>query len=74
MFSRVNLPSSPFHKFFFPSVAPVTVVKSIIAALDEQHSKTILLPFFTQAAPYLKILPSFLRDLLQWVCQVIKPD
>jgi NAD(P)-dependent dehydrogenase (short-subunit alcohol dehydrogenase family) len=64
MFSKIKFPS--YLKFWAPSVAPVAVVKEIIAALDEQHSKTIFLPFFTHLAPYVGILPSFLRDFLQW--------
>ena len=54
-------------KFLAPSLAPVAVVKEIIAALDGQCSKMIFLPFYTQLGPYLGLLPSFLRDFLQWV-------
>jgi len=67
MFSMMNLPSFSWYKFFFPSVAPVTVVKDIIAALDEQHSQTIYLPFYVNFAPYINLLPSFGRDFAQWV-------
>jgi len=67
MFSTVTFPSFPFFKFFCPSVQPVTVVKRIIAALDDQHSQTVLLPFYTNFIPYIGHLPSFLRDLVQWV-------
>jgi hypothetical protein len=67
MFSTVTFPSFPFFKFLCPSVQPVTVVKRIIAALDDQHSQTVLLPFYTNFIPYIGHLPSFLRDLVQWV-------
>ena len=67
MFSTATFPSFPFFKFFCPSVQPVTVVKRIIAALDDQHSQTVLLPFYTNFIPYTRHLPSFLRDLVQWV-------
>ncbi|KAF8897816.1 retinal short-chain dehydrogenase/reductase [Infundibulicybe gibba] len=67
MFSTVKFPSSSLHKFFFPSVAPITVVKKVIAALDEQHSQTIVLPFYANFVPYLQHLPSFLRDFSQWI-------
>ncbi|KAG6832146.1 hypothetical protein H0H92_004877 [Tricholoma furcatifolium] len=67
MFNTVTFPDTAFHKFFFPSVQPVTVVKSIIAALDEQDSVHIYLPFYTNFAPYLRHLPSFLRDFAQWL-------
>ena len=67
MFETVTFPSSSAWNFFFPSVQPVAVVKRIIAALDEQHSQTILLPFFANFTPYIDHLPSFLRDFAQWV-------
>jgi len=64
MFSVMN-EGSNLQKFFFPSVAPVTVVKNIIAALDEQHSVYVFQPFWTNFAPYQLLLPSFLRDFTQ---------
>ncbi|GBE79942.1 Dehydrogenase RED2 [Sparassis crispa] len=67
LFSTVQLPVSPLHRFFFPSLAPVTVVKAVITALDEQHSRTIYLPFFANFTPLFPLFPSFLRDLAQWV-------
>jgi hypothetical protein len=67
MFRTVVFPTLPFFAFFCPSLQPVTVVKKIIAALDEQHSQVILLPFYTNFIPYIGHLPSFLRDLVQWV-------
>jgi hypothetical protein len=42
-------------------------VKRIIATLDEQHSQTIYLPFYVNFTPFLRLLPSFLRDFAQWV-------
>ncbi|KAF9569259.1 NAD(P)-binding protein [Agrocybe pediades] len=67
MFKTVKFPNFPLFGFFCPSVQPVTVVKKIIAALDDQHSQTILLPFYTNFIPYIGHLPSFLRDFVQWV-------
>jgi hypothetical protein len=67
MFETITFPSSAIWNFFFPSVQPVAVVKRIIAALDEQHSQTILLPFLANFTPYVDHLPSFLRDFAQWV-------
>ncbi|KIK04704.1 hypothetical protein K443DRAFT_675718 [Laccaria amethystina LaAM-08-1] len=67
MFETITFPSSAIWNFFFPSVQPVTVVKRIIAALDEQHSQTIFLPFFANFTPYVDHLPSFLRDFVQWL-------
>ena len=71
MFRTVVLPTSPFFAFFCPSVQPVTVIKKIITALDDQHSQVILLPFYTNFIPYIGHLPSFLRDLVQWVSRVV---
>lgn len=63
LFSTVRLPSNPFFQFFVPSIAPVTVVKAIITALDAQQSQTILLPFYTNLSPVVRMIPSYLRDL-----------
>jgi len=65
MFETVKFPAFPLFSFFCPSIHPVTVVKRIIVALDDQHSQTILLPFYTNFIPYIQHLPSFLRDLVQ---------
>lgn len=67
LFSNVTLSESIFRKFFVPSVVPVAIVKKIIAALDDQHSQTISLPFYTHFAPYLQLTPSFIRDFAQWL-------
>ncbi|KAF8969422.1 hypothetical protein BDZ97DRAFT_1795557 [Flammula alnicola] len=67
MFKTVTFPSVPLFKFFAPSVLPVTVVKRIIASLDDQHSQTVFLPFYTHFIPYISHLPSFLRDFVQWI-------
>ncbi|KAG5654612.1 hypothetical protein H0H81_011587 [Sphagnurus paluster] len=66
LFETLTVPKG-VYQFFFPSVQPVTVVKSIIAALDEQHSIHIMLPFYSNFVPYLQHLPSFMRDFAQWV-------
>jgi hypothetical protein len=71
MFGAVRLPPYTLHKFCFPSIPPVTVVKRIITALDEQHSQVIMIPFYVHFAPFLTHLPSFLRDLAQWVSEFI---
>lgn len=67
MFKTVTFPNSLLFKFSCPSLQPVAVVKRIIAALDEQHSQKILMPFYVNFVPYIGHLPSFLRDLFQWV-------
>jgi short-subunit dehydrogenase len=67
MFQTVVLPKFPLFSFFCPSIPPVIVVKRIIAALDDRHSQTILLPFYTHFIPFVGHLPSFLRDFVQWL-------
>ncbi|KAK1228442.1 hypothetical protein PQX77_008505 [Marasmius sp. AFHP31] len=66
LFSKMNYPKTPFHKFFMPTIAPIAVVKAIIQALDDQHSQTVHLPLYVSSMPYLQHLPSYLRDLAQW--------
>lgn len=67
MFQTFSLGQAWWTKFIFPSLHPITMVKTIIAALDEQHSRTIYLPLYVQISPYLRIMPSFIRDFVQWV-------
>jgi short-subunit dehydrogenase len=67
MFSTAKLPGSSLFKFFAPSLPPVTVVKAIIAALDNQHSTTIWLPFYTNFVGIVRVMPSYVRDAFQWI-------
>ncbi|KAK0230484.1 retinal short-chain dehydrogenase/reductase [Armillaria fumosa] len=67
LFQSINTSSSPIFKFFMPTIPPVTVVKKIISALDDQHSQTVMLPFYVNFMPLLQHLPSFLRDFCQWI-------
>ncbi|KAL0580072.1 hypothetical protein V5O48_001931 [Marasmius crinis-equi] len=69
LFSKMNYPRTPFHKFIMPTIAPIAVVKAIIQALDDQHSQTIYLPFYVNSMPYLQHLPSYFRDFVQWMSQ-----
>lgn len=68
LFSNVTFPA--IQKFFMPPVAPVTVVKKIIAVMDEQHSQTIMMPFYSNFMPLLPLLPSFVTDTLRSVSGV----
>lgn len=45
-------------------------MKAIITVLDEQHSRTIYLPFYANFTPVLSLLPSYLRDFAQWVSRL----
>ncbi|KAF8639862.1 hypothetical protein AX17_001117 [Amanita inopinata Kibby_2008] len=65
MFSSISFPPVATHRFLIPSAQPVAVVKRIIAALNEQESQVIMIPFWTNFIPYLRHLPSFFRDVFQ---------
>lgn len=67
LFSTVKQPTNFLYKFFFPSLPPVVVAKAVIAALDDQHSRVVYLPFYAHFVPLLFISPSFVRDLAQWI-------
>ncbi|EKM59280.1 uncharacterized protein PHACADRAFT_249667 [Phanerochaete carnosa HHB-10118-sp] len=67
MFSTVRLSQNWLFKFFVPNLPPIAITKAVIAALDEQHSRTIYLPFYANFVPFVPLLPSFLRDFSQWL-------
>ena len=67
LFSTAAFPKNVLFRFFLPSLAPVTVAKAIIAALDAHESRSIHLPFYTYSALIMRLLPSFFRDLAQKV-------
>ncbi|KAB5590520.1 Short-chain dehydrogenase/reductase family protein [Ceratobasidium theobromae] len=69
LFSTVKFPSSWWYRFFAPSLAPHDVVKAMIAAMDEQESRTIFMPFYTHFVRLTGILPSWARDFCQWISQ-----
>ncbi|KAJ7653491.1 hypothetical protein B0H17DRAFT_1163610 [Mycena rosella] len=63
LFATLNAPP----QFFFPTLHPIEVVKRVIKALDETHSQTIYLPFYTHFLPVLQLLPDFFSDLASWL-------
>jgi len=67
LFAKITYPTNAFYQFFMPSVAPVDIVKRIIQALDDQHSKTIMLPLFVNLVPFRQHFPSYLKDFTQWL-------
>lgn len=71
LFDRITFPRSRLFNFLAPQVHPHEVVKAVIAALDEDESRTIRMPFYTQAARFctigVGIVPKWLIDLVQWV-------
>jgi short-subunit dehydrogenase len=73
LFSRAKYPSGRLFQFFFPSLHPVEVAKAVIRALDDQHSQVVYMPFFSNFAPLVRTLPSFLRDFVQWVRTACDP-
>ncbi|CAE7090834.1 unnamed protein product [Rhizoctonia solani] len=69
LFSHVKLPESWWYRFVAPSLAPHDIVKAMIAAMDEQESRTIFMPFYTHFVRLTGIMPSWARDFCQWVSQ-----
>ncbi|ESK95152.1 retinal short-chain dehydrogenase reductase [Moniliophthora roreri MCA 2997] len=67
LFSKIDYPNRWYHKFLVPSLAPITVVKALIQALDDQHSQNILMPFYAHLTPYLRHLPTYLQDFAHWM-------
>ncbi|KAH7105486.1 retinal short-chain dehydrogenase/reductase [Auriculariales sp. MPI-PUGE-AT-0066] len=67
MFSTIKWPQSFWHRFLFPTLAPHTVAKAVIAAIDEQESRSINLPFYVNLAWFSSLLPSWARDFAQYI-------
>ncbi len=71
LFARIRFPNSSLFRFFAPSLQPHDVVKQIIQALDDQESRVIRLPFYTNFARIGSVgaglIPGWLRDFMQWV-------
>jgi short-subunit dehydrogenase len=67
MFSSLSWPKSRIWQFFIPSLQPITVAKAVIRALDNQHSETIHMPFYSHFAFTMRGMPSFARDFCQWI-------
>ncbi|KAF9238743.1 retinal short-chain dehydrogenase reductase [Melanogaster broomeanus] len=65
LFSTMATPNNVLHRFLWPSLAPVTVVKAIITALDSQQSQTLFMPSYTHLSVVMRCLPSFVRDFMQ---------
>jgi len=67
MFSHAKFPTTWLNRFLFPALAPHTVAKAIIAAVDTQESREICLPIYVSVAKIGALLPSWARDLCQWM-------
>lgn len=57
------MPSALFN-FLMPVVPPHTIVKAIIAAMDDQESRDIAIPLYTSAGWIARAVPHFVRDLV----------
>ena len=68
---NVPMPAWLF-RFLAPQLAPHDVVKRIIAALDLHQSQNITMPFYTNLAIFMRLLPAWARDFLQWVRPVFQ--
>ena len=71
LFSLAHLPTSRFFNFLAPPVHPHVVVENIISALEDDESRVVRLPSYSNLARVMGdgvgIVPSWMRDLLQWV-------
>ncbi|QRV76747.1 short chain dehydrogenase [Ceratobasidium sp. AG-Ba] len=67
LFSHAKFPRAWWYRFLAPTLAPHDVVKAIIAAIDEQESRTIFMPFYTNFVRLTGIMPSWARDFCQWI-------
>lgn len=71
LFSQVQLPRSRLFNFLAPRVQPQVVVDHIISALENDESAVVRLPWYSNLARFMGdgvgIVPSWLRDYLQWV-------
>ena len=64
-----DVKTSALAAFLSPTLEPQAVAQAMVDALERQESSHIAMPFYAHSAPLLKTLPSFLRDLAQWVSQ-----
>ncbi|KIR58084.1 hypothetical protein I314_06049 [Cryptococcus bacillisporus CA1873] len=71
LFNRVKLPTNRIFDFLCPPVQPRTVVKHVISALDDNESRVIRLPFYSNFARLcgdaVGLIPAGLRDFVQWL-------
>ncbi|OWZ26062.1 hypothetical protein C349_07099 [Cryptococcus neoformans var. grubii Br795] len=71
LFNRVKLPTNRFFDFLCPPVQPRAVVEHIISALDDNESRIIRLPFYSNFARFcgdaVGLVPAGARDFVQWL-------
>jgi len=71
LFSQIQLPRSRLWNFLAPPLHPHQIVKAIISALDENESRTIRMPFYTNFGRIwsvgVGIVPKWLVDFVQWL-------
>ncbi|AAW45076.2 retinal short-chain dehydrogenase/reductase, putative [Cryptococcus deneoformans JEC21] len=71
LFNRVKLPTNRLFDFLCPPVQPRAVVEHIISALDDNESRIIRLPFYSNFARLcgdaVGLVPAGVRDFVQWL-------
>lgn len=69
LFAKIRFPSNPLIDFLCPPLKPEVIVDAIIDALEEQESRTIRLPFYTNFGRFLGtgpgLIPKWLGDIIQ---------
>lgn len=65
MFSGIHY--NRFARFVAPTVNVEEVAQAIVNALERQESRAVIKPWYVAAAPLLRVLPSFVRDGIQYV-------
>ena len=69
LFSQIQLPRSRLFQFFAPPLHPHQIVQAIISALDDDKSRVIRMPFYTQFSRFwsveVGIVPKWLVDFVQ---------
>ena len=63
LFDTFNV--GPLGRFLGPLLHPGDVADRIVDAFESQESKIILMPSMNHLSPFIKALPSFLRDIVQ---------
>jgi len=70
--NKIVLPlaGNPLFDFVFPALQPADVVNEIMGALESQQSRWIVTPFSCIFGDYINLLPSFIRDVVQWATRL----
>ena len=76
LFAQIQLPRARYFQFLAPPLRPEVVVSRIISALEDDESRVVRIPWYSHFARIMGdafgIVPSWLRDLLQWVSYCVQ--